>query len=138
MSLAYSFAHVCSSLLGTKLLGYNANVLWNESRSSLICSFMFPPSLFSSQSTAATPNTPTTPAIPTAIAPVCFAAPPLDNFEDAVEAPAAVAELVPVVDILVLLSVELMPVIDPVDIALTFLVTLFNSAAAVAMPAKPV
>lgn len=58
--------------------------------------------------------------------------------EDAVEPPAAVAELVPEVDIPVLLPVELVPVIDPVDIALAFLVTLFNSAAAVAMPANPV
>lgn len=125
-------------MLGIKLHGNDANVQWYESKSSHIRFSMFPPSLSCLQSTAATPKIPTTPAIPAAIAPVCFAAPPLDNFEVAVEAPAAVAELVPVVDIPVLLPVELMPVIDPVDIALAFLVTLFNSAAAVAMPAKPV
>lgn len=81
---------------------------------------------------------PTAPTIPAAIAPVCFAAPPLDDFEVAVEPPAAVAELDPVVDMPILLPVEFIPVIDPVPIAPAFLVTLFNSAAAVAMPANPV
>ncbi len=133
-----SLAYECNSLLSIKLRGNDANVQWYESRSSHICSSISPPSLFCSQSAAATPKIPTTPAIPAVIAPVCFAAPPLDNLEDAVEPPAAVAELVPEVDIPVLLPVELVPVIDPVDIALAFLVTLFNSAAAVAMPANPV
>lgn len=81
---------------------------------------------------------PTAPTIPAAMAPVCLAAPPLDNFEVAVEGPAAVAELDSVLDMPVLLLIEFIPDIDPVAIAAAFLVTLFNSAAAVAMPAKPV
>lgn len=127
-----------STLLSIKFRGNDGNVQWYECKSSYICSLISPPN-FCSQSTAATPKIPTTPAIPAAIAPVCFAAPPLEGFDEvAVEPPAAVAELDPVVDMPVLLLVELIPVIDPVPIAFAFLVTLFSSAAAVAMPAKPV
>ena len=110
-------------------------------------------------SATATPKIPTTAIIPAATAPVDWAAPPVEVLELMVAASADVGvvcgtvillggevtaedpagEVVePVVEVIepVLLALPL-PAVAP-DFALEFAVTLFNSAAAVAIPTNPV
>ena len=83
------------------------------------------------------------PAIPAAIIPVGLAAAPFATLELAVDPPAAVAEVDPVVDIPLVVILPLVPVLlapEPVAVAAEFalLVALLNSAAAVAIPPNPV
>lgn len=132
---------VCSSNASAHVLGINKlsfQVLTSVSTDPQLS--ISPPD----HNTAATPRNPTTPAIPAAIIPVGFAAPPCETLELCVVPPAAVTEVDPVedVDTLLPLPVVLPVLLNPgpvaVAAALAFLVALSNSAAAVAMPAKPV